>query len=127
MANRYDHAAKIALKKQNRLDAGLLSERFPNVSGIVIHMKYYRQGIIPLLMVRTVNFSPDGYAFFHMECVIKGCTDGGFDLKKVITGMVKNRKKSYKGKLACAGKSKELDPNHANIEYEISISFHKKS
>ncbi|MBI5641106.1 MAG: hypothetical protein HZA17_11835 [Nitrospirae bacterium] len=127
MANRYNHAAKMAVKKQDRIDAGLISERFPEVSNIVVHMKYYRQGMEPILMVRTVNFSPSGYAYFHMECMTKGCTDGGFDLTKVIAGMIKNRSKSLKGKLVCDGSGKDVTPRHANIEYEISIAFLKKS
>jgi hypothetical protein len=127
MANRNNHAAQVAQKKQIRLDAGLVSEHFPEISHITVYMEYYRQSRPPLLMARTVNFSPEGYAYFNMGCMTRGCTDGGFDLGRIIREMVRGRKTKANGTLACKGKSKELKPGHMNIDYEISIAFRRKS
>ncbi len=115
------------LNRQNRLASGLLSERFPGVSGIVIQMTYFQKGANPVLMLRTINILPSDAAFFNMECVIKGCGGGGFDLTKVIANMVKARKKVGKGKLFCCGKIDERALDHASVEYEIGIQYGKRS
>ena len=125
MAHRQNYIEMAELNKQRRVAAGLVSERFPKVSSIVIHMTYYQKGANPVLMVRIVNVIPTNYAYFNMECMIKGCSNGGFDLTSVIKNMIKNHKKSGKGKLVCNGKSETLAHDHASISYEISIQYNK--
>ena len=123
MANRQQHAAKMELKKQNRFAAGLISERFPEVSSIVIHMTYYQNGSNPVLMVRTVNVFPSSYAYFKMDCMIKGCDGGGFDLNSVVAHMVKTHKKVKKGAITCNGNIDKQASDHASIEYETVITY----
>ena len=131
MANRHHHrqnyALKVELKKQVNIAAGLVSDRFPSVSGIVIHMTYYRKAAIPLLMVRTVNIFPTSYAYFKMDCMIKGCEGGGFDLTSVVTNMVKTHKKVRKGSLDCSGTADAIESDHARIEYETVIRYKRVS
>ena len=127
MANRYNYALKMELKKQNNVAAGLVSDRFPTVSGIVIHMTYYRDAPKPVLMVRTVNVYPTSYAYFKMDCMIKGCSAGGFDLTSVIDDMVKTHKKVKKGALICHGEIDTVTSEHAHIEYETVIEYGKIS
>ena len=125
MAHRQNYVESLELNKQRRLASGLVSERFPKVSEIIIHMTYHQKAINPNLMVRTVNFWPSRHAYFHMDCMIKDCVDGGFDLTSIITRMIKNNEKSGKGKLICNGKSDTLASDHASIVYEISIKYNK--
>jgi hypothetical protein len=125
MAHKQNYIETMELNKQRKLEAGLVSERFPGVADIVVRMIYYHKGANPILMVRTVNFWPSQHAYFNMDCMIKGCLDGGFDLTQVINRMVKNRKKSEKGKLACKGKSDAVSSDHASIAYEITIRYGK--
>jgi hypothetical protein len=113
------------LKKQNNIAAGLVSERFPAVSGMVIHMTYYRKAHIPLLMVRTINVFPTSYAYFKMDCMIKGCKGGGFDLTSVLAGMIKMHRKESKGIISCRGNNEALEADHARIEYEAVIQYKK--
>jgi hypothetical protein len=127
MVHKQNYSARRELNRQNRLATGTLSERFPNVSEIVIHMTYYQKAVNQLLMLRTVHVLPVDSAYFNMECVIKGCVEGGFDLTSVISSMVKARKKVGKGTLVCCGKTDTLAPDHASICYEIEIQYHKKS
>ncbi len=122
-----NYLAEKQLKKEKRIAAGLVSERFPGVSGIVIYMTYYREIFIQVLMLRTVNYYPTSYAFFDMECMTEGCVNGGFDLTPVITNMIKNRKKSGKGMIVCRGKNGKLAPKHASVSYEINIQYKKHS
>lgn len=116
------------LIKQRRLESGLVSERFPEVSGMVIQMTYYQErGVNPVLMERVVNVFPTGYAYFHMECMIKGCVHGGFDLTSAIRNMVKAHKRLTKGKIVCEGKIDTIDCEHASITYEIRVQYKKPS
>jgi hypothetical protein len=115
------------LQKQANIAAGSVADRFPTVSGIVIHMQYYRKAEIPLLMVRTLNISPASYAVFKMNCMIKSCDGGGFDLTSVVTNMVKTKTKVKKGVIACHGTIDALSSKHATIEYETVIRYKKAS
>ena len=114
------------LKKKVMLAAGLVSDRFPGVSSIVLHMTYFQKTSDPVLMKRTLNFFPTHYACFHIECMREECTNGGFDLAPVVASLVKNQKKATVGKLVCNGKSDSLRLGHASIAYEISIQYAKQ-
>jgi len=127
MAHKQNYVERMELNKQHRLASGLVSERFPEVAGIVIQMTYYQKASNPILMLRTVNVFPTGYAYFNMDCMIRDCCDGGFDLTSVITDMVKHHKKLGKGKLVCNGNIKDntLASDHASIAYEIKIQYNR--
>ncbi len=112
-------------RNEERLAAGLVSERFPQVSGMQITMHYYQDQPSLPLMVRTVNVYPSSYAFFHMKCVIKECKDGGFDLGPAIRAMVRDRKRSGSGELLCRGKGERLPKRHASVTYEVKIRYRK--
>lgn len=127
MPNKQNYMARMELHRQNKLATGLLSERFPEVAGIVFHLTYYQKEANPVLMLRTINVLPTDSAYFNMECLIKGCVDGGFNLTSVIKDMVKSRKKIARGMLSCSGKTDTNVPDHASVEYEITIQYNKKS
>ena len=119
--------AKAEQTRQNKIASGPLADRFPGVAGILIKMTYYQKGASPILMLRTIHVAPSDPAYFAMDCMIKDCTDGGFDLTKVIATMVKDRKKTAKGRLDCGGKTDPETPDHASVAYEITIEYRKKS
>jgi hypothetical protein len=106
-------------RMQKRVDAGSVAARFPDVARIVISMTYNQKGIKALL--RTINFAPSSYAFFRVDCLSKDCVDGGFDLTKVITAMVRNHTEASNGTLSCEGN----DPSsgHSDIVYEVAIQY----
>ena len=126
MPTKQDYQAKMESKKQARADAGIVSERFPTVDGIVISMIYYHNAENPILMERTVNEFPSSQADFMMECMVKTCEGGGFDLTPIIKKQIKQRKKTVKGSMACKNKSRSL-PDHASIDYEITAKFKRRS
>jgi len=125
MLHTKNYLAEKQLKKEKRAAAGLVSERFPDVSSIVIYMTYYRGIFIQDLMLRTVNYYPTSYAFFDMECMTAGCVNGGFDLTPMITNLIKNHKRSGKGRIVCRGKNSKLAPKHASVSYVINIQYNK--
>jgi len=125
--NKQSYVEKMESKKNAMLAAGLVSERYPEVSSIVLHMTYFQRTSDPVLMKRTVNFVCNNYASFHMDCMREECTNGGFNLAPVVSALVKNRKKTMKGKLVCSGKNDALGPGHASIAYEVNIQYKKKA
>lgn len=104
---------------QQKIDAGFVAKHFPDVSSIVIKMMYNQKGMQKSLP-RTVNFFPSSYALFRVDCLSKGCIDGGFDLTQVITAMIRNRRETTKGDLSCEG-GPSLD--HSAIVYEVAIQY----
>lgn len=106
-------------RMQERVDAGSVAARFPEVEGIIISMTYNQRGTRGLL--RTFNFAPSSYAFFRVGCLSKDCVDGGFDLSQVIATMVRNHTKEAKGELRCKGN----DPvsGHSDIIYKVAIQY----
>lgn len=113
-------------RNQEKIDAGLVSERFPMVSGMIIKMTYFHESAEPVLMVRTVNVFPSSHAYFLMSCMDKDCENGGFDLAPIISDMVRGRKKTAKGELVCRGKGEKISRNHAKISYDIKIRYRSR-
>ncbi|MBI5196505.1 MAG: hypothetical protein HZA10_09300 [Nitrospirae bacterium] len=108
-----------AEKTQQKLDAGFISTHFPEVANIVISMRYTQSGT--KLLLRTVNFAPGSAAFFKLDCLGKECIDGGFDLKQVITAMIRNHNAAAKGELNCGSSGSCKD--HAAIVYDVAIKY----
>lgn len=104
---------------QQRIDAGFVANHFPDVASIVIKMMYNQKGMQKSLP-RTVNFFPSSYALFRVDCLSKGCVDGGFDLTQIITAMIRNHRETTKGDLSCEG-GPSLD--HSAIVYEVAIQY----
>ena len=103
-----------------RVEAGFVAAQFPEVNNIVINMTYNQVGLNKALL-RTVNFFPDSYAFFRVDCINRDCADGGFDLTEVISKMVSQHKKAAKGELSCAGNGPS--EGHSAIAYEVAIQY----
>jgi hypothetical protein len=108
-------------KKQQRIESGLVSEHFPGVSSIVIHVTNSYKGIIPETILRTFNFWPNSYAYFNIECLSEDCRDGGFDLSRIISTMIRNHNNAEEGKLMCD--SGNLSSDHSSIYYKVSIVY----
>lgn len=115
-----DKRAEQQERKQQRLDAGPISSRYPDVSSIVISMEYYRNGNGPSFLQRTVNFFPGSAAYFLMDCMTDSCINGGYDLEPVIYNMVKGYQKSAKGELSCTGSNSS---GHSRISYNIVVVY----
>jgi hypothetical protein len=120
---RSDHAERAKLKKQMNEAAGLVSDRFPSVAGMIITMTYYQGSVKSPLMIRTVNIYPTSYANFKMTCMTKGCTDGGFELSAMVEKMVKTQTRMSKGSLLCSGNTDALSNGHARIDYKAVIKY----
>ena len=121
--NKVISSKKLAVKKerqQQKLEGGFVSTHYPEVASIVINMMYSQTKGLNKSLPRTINFAPDSYAFFRVECLIKDCIEGGFNLTEPIIGMIANRDKTAKGELVCEGDDSE---EHSSITYEVVIQY----
>ena len=124
MRYRQSYKEKLEMEKAALVAFGLVSERYSGVAGIEFHMTYFQRGLHPVLMERTLSFSPANYAGFHMKCMQEGCMNGGYDLAPVVANLVKCCGKSVKGKIFCHGENDTL--GHASIAYEVKIRYNKQ-
>ena len=127
MIRKQSYREQLEVKKNIMLAAGLVSERFPGVTNIELRMTYYQKTADPVLMKRTLTFGPANYAFFRLDCMREGCSNGGFNLAPVVASLVKDRKPSVKGSINCRGKAESLGHGHASIAYEINIHYSKSA
>jgi len=107
-------------KNQQRLDAGIMSTHYPEVSSIVIRMMYKQKGLAKPIL-RTLNLYPESCAFFKIDCLSNDCVDGGFDLTQVINSMIRNHRREVKGELGCDDSGPRSD--HATIAYAVAIQY----
>jgi hypothetical protein len=120
MTNSEKNAARRE-KTQQRLESGLISEHFPKVSSIVIDVTNSYGERNPITVLRTLNFWPNSYAYFNIDCLSDRCVDGGYDLNQVITMMIRSHRDSEEGELSCD--SSNLSSGHSRINYKVSILY----
>ncbi len=117
LARKHEEKLKMAEKKAA---TKLISECCPTVSKIVFRMDYNPDSS---RMMRTINFSPEDYAFFHMHCLRKDCFDGGFNLTSAVKSMVKKKKRTDKGRMVCKGEGCGVSKEPVEIFYEIKVQY----
>ncbi|MGC2063163.1 MAG: hypothetical protein WA610_09295 [Thermodesulfovibrionales bacterium] len=112
-------------RTQQKEDAGLISRRFPEVASIVVDMEHHRKGISDILLLRTLYFSSDSQAYFHIECLNKDCKDcsDGFELDSVVSSMIRSRIATKHGALDCEGHG--LTSSRVNIDYKVTIQYNQ--
>jgi hypothetical protein len=103
-------------RKRQTLAAGLVSERFPGVSSIVVTMDYSRGTFSPVH--RTLTFTPESHAFFKISSLGEGSEEDGLDLTGFIQRMVKNR-----AKCGAAGTPAGAEAAQPSIDYEVAITY----
>ncbi len=112
------NAARQARIQEER-ESGSVAERFPGVEKILVTMTYWDLGIKPI--VRNRWFSSSSSAFFKIGCLSKDCVDGGFDMDRIITQMIRIRSRTTTGELDCEGNDPKACPAH--VAYEIAIAY----
>ena len=76
-----------------------------------------------VFMERTINMVPGSNLYLlHIACMEGKCINGGFDLTAKVEELVRNNRKSGKGKMLC-GEEDASAASHACISYDISIKY----
>ena len=120
MTNQEKHLISIK-KKEQKIESGKIADRFPGVSSITIHVTNYHGRKNPVIVKRVLEFFPDSYAYFVLECLRKKCVDGGFDFGKIISKITKGHQSSESGELICKGSN--LSKDHSYILYRITVQY----
>ena len=123
---RYTHSYRQKREEEQaaQVAAGLISERYAGISGIEFRMTYYHRSSNPVLMERTLRFSPANYARFHVPCEHEGCTGGGYDLAPVVAAMTRSGRTSAARRLYCHGSNGTI--GHGSIAYKITIQYRQR-
>ena len=111
------------LRQRAYLAAPLLAEQFPAVRELAVRMKFSdpeaKQRPQPYARV----FAPDMHAFFQIQCPLRDCTGGGFDLTGAVPGALKRVHPVTRGSLTCEGHRKRHDARASrcglNMEFEV--------
>jgi hypothetical protein len=117
------------LKKENRIAAGYVKDRFPNVKTIKIKKVFVDFDDNREFTKEPVvwNIPLDRHAIFDIECPMWECVDGGFDLTDVINNMVKDHKTTEEGVQRCEGwqDPERVGQHHCytKLEYKIDIEY----
>jgi hypothetical protein len=125
MRYKQNYRQKREQEQAAQVAAGLISERYAGVACIEFHMTYYQRATDPVLMERTLRFSPENYACFHVKCEHDGCTGGGYDLTPVVAALNRAGKTSARGTLYCHGSNGTI--GHGSIAYEVTIRYSRRS
>jgi len=106
-------------RKRQILAAGLMSDRFPDVSSIVVTMDYSRGSFSSVH--RTMNFYPGSHAFFKISSLGDECDEDGLDLTRFIHRMIGSHESSAKGEFNAGRKDSAIV--HPIVGYEVAITY----
>lgn len=107
--------------------SGLIKERYPQVDKIVFKFHYHDSDGLAEDSEETFNRNPESYAYFEFECPYRECIDGGFDLSKEVTEMLKSKKEEIDGEKICMGwQDRERVNKHrcwCELTFEIKATY----
>jgi hypothetical protein len=105
-------------RRQQELDAGLLSERFAQVKKVRLEVEFH-DSTGARVQKRCRDLTPEAYAIFEMKCPLD---TSPFDLGNVVARMVGERSKERTGEVKCAGSRSD---NEHTINYRIEIEYQR--
>jgi hypothetical protein len=117
------------IKQQERIAAGFIKDRFPEVVSIKIKKDFIDYDTNEHLNENSQEWDIPltTYALFEIKCPMYECVDGGFDLTDIITKTIKNKLTHKKGSLTCQGwQDQERVGKHqclTKLLYEIRIEY----
>ena len=107
-------------RRQQELEAGLVSERFPKIKKIRLEVRFHDTTGVQVQR-RIRELTPDAYAIFEMKCPLDATP---FDLKNVVTRMIHDKEKKKLGEVKCAGS--QATTMHG-ATYQVDIEYQGKS
>jgi hypothetical protein len=107
-------------RRQQELEAGLVSERFPKVKLIKLEVRFH-DATGAQVQRRIRELPPDAYAIFEMKCPLDSTP---LDFKPIVTRMIHDKEKKKAGEMKCAGS--QIDTQHS-AAYQIDIDYRSSS
>ena len=105
----------------------LISEQFPTVKAISIHLKYEDPDFSNSQDELNIYLTNDKKAFFDYRCPHGECVNDDFDLSSTISALVKNSGSEVNGAVSCqAWQVREHFDKHRcllKMNYTINIEY----
>lgn len=114
------------LRHRAYLAAPLLAEQFPAVRELAVRMKFNDPEGKEKPQPSARVFSPDMRAFFQLQCPLRDCTGGGFDLTSAVPVALKGSRPVTRGSFTCEGRRKRHSAGISRcglaMEFEVVTS-----
>ena len=107
-------------RRQQEIEAGLISDRFPQVRKIRLEVEFH-DSTGARVQRRCRDLLPESYALFDMKCPLDSTP---FDLHPVVAKMISGRTKKQAGQVQCQGSQSDTDHS---VSYQIEIDFRSKA
>ena len=112
--------SKAQERRQLEIDAGLISERYPQVRNIHLEVEF-RNSSGKRVQLRCRDLPLHSYAIFEMKCPLD---DTPFDLQPVVEKMISAHKRQLSDEVMCSGS--RSDSQHV-ASYNIKIQYLPRS
>lgn len=114
-------------RRRGYMNAASLREQFPHVEQVVLQLSFTDQSGMSTYSAQTLTYSPAANTFFDIPCPSSVCTDGGFDLRRVVSSLVSRGGSETSGKLDCMGRqsSDQNDTHRAllQLDYRVNVTY----
>jgi hypothetical protein len=109
--------------------APVLRAKFPKVGELVIELSFSDPDGKVNPSPHKRRYSPDMQAYFEIECPLRDCQNGGYDLGADISRALSGRGGETSGKASCSGDRKRdgVSDHRCNLEvrYQIKVQTAK--
>ncbi len=106
-------------RRQQEIEAGKISERFPQVRKIRLEVEFH-DATGARVQRRCRDLPTDAFAIFDMKCPLDATP---FDLKPVVTRMIADHIKERSGEVKCDG---SRPGSEHSTSYQIEIEYSSK-
>jgi hypothetical protein len=106
-------------RRQQEIEAGLVSVRFPTVKKIRMEVEFH-DATGARVQRRCRDLPPNTFALFDMKCPLDSTP---IDFKNIVTHMIKDRETKKRGEIKCPGSTTE---SHHAATYNIHIEYQTK-
>lgn len=106
----------------------LISQKYPNVKSLIIEQTFHDDSGTEQIAQTRWNVPIDTTrAYFYIDCRMRECIDGGFDLTQAVISTIENGETRSSGRLVCQGwQDKERAGQFhclTDLVYQIEVNY----
>jgi hypothetical protein len=106
-----------------------LREQFSHVEQLTVELTFTDGSGMSHFSPQKHTFSPAATAYFHFACPAFGCTGGGFDLSRAVSGLIGRGATEASGKLDCQGwQSTDQNDLHRallQLDWRLTVAYRR--
>lgn len=115
-------------RQRDYSSSGTVASRYPGVDQVVLELRFTAADRKPLLSPYKQLYSADMQAFFQLQCPLRSCLGGGFDLSAAVTQASRDPQHRSRGVLQCRGVATGSDakgaPCPVEMTYDVALTVH---